>query len=66
MVVWNIENYRGDVTVTCYRAERVYDVLTERFDVEAQDALEAEGWSELATVGEVYQGEGFRIYVEEE
>lgn len=64
MIVWNIENYRK--SRTCYRAERVYDELVDNFGVSEEDAIEAESWSELACIGEVYQGEGFTITVEEE
>lgn len=64
MVVWIIENYSK--SRTCYRAERVYDELIDNFGVSEEEAIEAEGWSELACIGEVYQGEGFTVTVEEE
>lgn len=64
MIVWRVESYRK--SVTCYRSERVYDVLVDDFDRTEEDAIEAESWSELASVGEVYQGDGFTVYVEEE
>lgn len=64
MIVWRVENHRK--SVTCYRSERVYDVLVDDFDRTEEDAIEAESWSELASVGEVYQGDGFTVYVEEE
>lgn len=64
MIVWRVENHRKNVT--CYRSKRVYDVLVDDFDRTEEDAIEAEGWSELASVGEVYQGDGFTVCVEEE
>ncbi len=64
MTVWNIENYSK--SRSCYRAERVYDVLLDDFNVPEEDAIEAEDWSELACVGEVYKGDGFTITVYEE
>lgn len=64
MIVWRVENYRK--SVTCYRSERVYDVLVDDFGRTEEDAIEAESWSELASVDEVYQGDGFKVYVEEE
>lgn len=64
MVVWKVENYRK--SVTCYRPERVLDVMTDDFDRPMEDAIEAESWCELACVGEVYQDDGITITVEEE
>lgn len=63
MIVWKVENYRK--SITCYSAERVYDALVDDFNTTEEDAIEAEGWSELASIGEVYQGDGFEVYVEE-
>lgn len=64
MIVWKVENYRK--AVTCYKPERVFDVIIDDFDRPIEDALSAEGWCELAYVGEVYQDNGITITVEEE
>jgi len=64
MIVWNIESYLGNRT--CYSTGAVFDTLTDKYDIPTEDAIDAESWCELAYVGEVYQGEDFRITVEEE
>ena len=64
MIVWEIEDYRK--SVTCYRPERVLDVMIDDFGRTMEDAIEAESWCELACVGEVYQDYGITITVREE
>ncbi len=64
MIVWKIENYRK--SRKCYKPERVYDELTENFDVSEREAIAAESWSELACIGETFYGDGFTVTVCEE
>lgn len=65
MIVWKVMNRWEDIVYDRYELDSVYDVLIDRFHVTEEEAIEASSWCELACVGEVYQGEMFKIRVEE-
>jgi len=44
----------------------MYEYLMRRFCLEHDAADDAVSWCDIASVGSVYYGDGFEIYVEEE
>ncbi len=66
MIVYKIENRSGDKCFDRYNPGSVRDVLFFKLNACIEEAINAENWCEIAHVGSVYQGENFRITVEEE
>ena len=62
MVVWRIETEKR--IIICYEVKSIFYKLADELNVPTEEAINAEAWSELACVDEVYEGQGFRISVE--
>lgn len=57
--------YLGNERQILYEPAAVFDYLIQS-DITAEEALNAEGWCELATIGEYYDGDDFGIQIDTE
>lgn len=57
--------YFGSEVKILYEPSAVFDYLIQS-DIPVEEALNAEGWCELAAIGEYYDGDDFSIEIETE
>lgn len=69
MIGYLVTDKGTDEQQTTYDAERVYDCIVEIIgddDEAVKIAIDASSWSEIASIGEVYEAESFTVEVIED